>query len=136
MRASPTATLRHLASLRPSRALHVSAFDRFDEILYLVEKAPDLTLPDFGRSLIIGNVTVAKRPSGQPQGANNPLRPVRFPASLAARSVLHDLAAYQPVRPWTVVCAGIVTFSHDAKFSSLTRPKLPSGRSPAYGSPC
>jgi len=28
---------------------HVSAFDRFDEILYLVENAYDLTLPDLGR---------------------------------------------------------------------------------------
>jgi hypothetical protein len=44
-----TATLRHPASLRPSRAIHISAFDRFDEILYLVENAADLTLTDFVR---------------------------------------------------------------------------------------
>jgi len=43
---TPTATLRHPASLRPSRAIHASAFGLFDEILYLVEKTPDLTLPD------------------------------------------------------------------------------------------
>ena len=35
----------HPASLRPGRAIHVSAFGRFDEILYLVEKTSDLTLP-------------------------------------------------------------------------------------------
>jgi hypothetical protein len=39
-----TATLRLLPSLRPGRAIHVSAFGRFDEILYLVEKASALTL--------------------------------------------------------------------------------------------
>jgi hypothetical protein len=48
-RASPTATLRHPASLRPCPHIRVRAFDRFDEILYLVEKTSDLTLPDFVR---------------------------------------------------------------------------------------
>jgi hypothetical protein len=36
-----------MVSLRPCRTLHSPAFDRFDEILYLVEKASDLTLTDF-----------------------------------------------------------------------------------------
>lgn len=35
------------ASLRPSRTLRSPAFDRFDEILYLVENAPDLALTEF-----------------------------------------------------------------------------------------
>jgi hypothetical protein len=48
-RASPTATLRHLASLRPSPDIHVRSFGRFYEITYLVEKTSDLTLPDFVR---------------------------------------------------------------------------------------
>jgi hypothetical protein len=52
-RAGPTATLRHPASLRPGRYVRVPAFDRFDEILYLVEKTSDLTLPDFGRCHIL-----------------------------------------------------------------------------------
>jgi hypothetical protein len=38
-----------MASLRPCRYIRVSAFDRFDEILYLVEKTSDFTLPDFVR---------------------------------------------------------------------------------------
>jgi hypothetical protein len=46
-RASPTATLWHPASLRPCPDIHVRSFDRFAEIPYLVEKASDLTLPDF-----------------------------------------------------------------------------------------
>ena len=41
-----TATLRHPASLRPCPGIHVRSFGRSDEILYLVEKASDLTLPD------------------------------------------------------------------------------------------
>jgi hypothetical protein len=47
-RASPTATLRLLPSLRPCRYIRVSAFDRFDEILDLVEKTSSLT-PDLAR---------------------------------------------------------------------------------------
>jgi hypothetical protein len=47
---TPAATLRLLPSLRPGRYVPVSAFDRFDEILYLVENASDLTLPDLGRN--------------------------------------------------------------------------------------
>jgi len=43
---TPTATLGHPASLRASLFIRVQSFGRFDEILYLVEKAPDLTLPD------------------------------------------------------------------------------------------
>ncbi len=44
-RASPPATLRHPASLRPSPHILVRPFGRFDEITYLVEKTSDLTLP-------------------------------------------------------------------------------------------
>jgi hypothetical protein len=51
--ATSTATLRHPASLRPSLHIHVQSFDRFDEILYLVEKAPDLTLADSVRCDIL-----------------------------------------------------------------------------------
>jgi hypothetical protein len=47
---TPTATLRLLPSLRPCRTIRGPAFDRFDEILYLVEKASNLTLPDLGRN--------------------------------------------------------------------------------------
>jgi hypothetical protein len=36
--ATPTATLRHPASLRPSLHIHVQSFARFNEITYLVEK--------------------------------------------------------------------------------------------------
>jgi hypothetical protein len=53
-RASPTAALRLLPSLRSCRYIRVSAFDRFGENLYLVEKASDLTLPDFVRWSIHG----------------------------------------------------------------------------------
>jgi hypothetical protein len=45
-RASPTATLRLLPSLRPCRYIRVSAFGRFDAILDRVEKTSALTLPD------------------------------------------------------------------------------------------
>jgi hypothetical protein len=41
-----------IVSLRPSRDIRISAFDRFDEILYLVENAPDLTLTDSVRCYI------------------------------------------------------------------------------------
>jgi hypothetical protein len=44
-----TATLRHPASLRPSPQFPLRAFDRFDETLYLVEEASDLTLTDLAR---------------------------------------------------------------------------------------
>ncbi len=40
-------TLRRPASLRPCQTIHSPAFGRSDEILYLVEEASDLTLPDF-----------------------------------------------------------------------------------------
>jgi hypothetical protein len=39
-----------MVSLRPRLHIHVQSFGRFDEILYLIEKTSDLTLPDFGRS--------------------------------------------------------------------------------------
>jgi hypothetical protein len=39
-----------LAAAQP--AIPLRAFDRFDEILYLVDKASDLTLPDLERSLL------------------------------------------------------------------------------------
>ena len=45
--ATLTAKLRRPASLRPCRTIHGPAFGRSDEILYLVEKAAALTLPDF-----------------------------------------------------------------------------------------
>jgi hypothetical protein len=38
--------LRLLPLLRPSLHIHVQSFGRFDEITYLVEKTPDLTIPD------------------------------------------------------------------------------------------
>jgi hypothetical protein len=38
-----------MVSLRPCRTIHSPAFVRFGEILYLVEKTSDLTLPAFGR---------------------------------------------------------------------------------------
>jgi hypothetical protein len=44
-----TATLRCPAPLRPSLHIHVQSFGRSDEILYLVGKTSDLTLPDFVR---------------------------------------------------------------------------------------
>jgi hypothetical protein len=46
-----------MVSLRPCRTIHSPAFVRFDEILYLVEKTSDLTLPAFGRC----HIRVAKR---------------------------------------------------------------------------
>ena len=42
-----TAYASHPASLRPRPDIHVQPFDRFDEILYLVENASDLTLTDW-----------------------------------------------------------------------------------------
>ena len=53
---TPTATLRHPASLRPSLHIPVQSFGRFDEILYLVEKISALTLPDFGRCPVRGAI--------------------------------------------------------------------------------
>jgi hypothetical protein len=44
-----TATLLHPASLRPRLHIRVQSFGRFDEILYLLEKASDLTLAASGR---------------------------------------------------------------------------------------
>jgi len=38
-----------MVSLRPCRTFRGPAFDRFDEILDLVEKTSDLTLPDLVR---------------------------------------------------------------------------------------
>jgi len=57
--ATLTATLRHPASLRPCRTIHSPAFSRSDEILYLVEKDSDLTLPDSVRSPFPGASSLA-----------------------------------------------------------------------------
>jgi hypothetical protein len=61
LRSSPHRSLRFPAPLSDRPPLPVAAlatvllalvraFGRFDEILYLVENAPDLTLPDLGRN--------------------------------------------------------------------------------------
>jgi hypothetical protein len=70
-RASPTATLRLLPSLRPCRYIRVSAFDRFDEILDLVEKTSDLTLSDLGPRVLRSVATSLSQSVGNSGLAND-----------------------------------------------------------------
>jgi hypothetical protein len=59
-RAGLIATRRLLPSLRPSRYIHVPASDRFDEILYLVETASNLTLSETWRGARVSLATLRK----------------------------------------------------------------------------
>jgi hypothetical protein len=61
------------ASLRPGRHIHVRAFDRFDEILYLVEKSSLLVVygdPFGGFQFLLGAATAFVERL-QPQGSGD-----------------------------------------------------------------
>jgi hypothetical protein len=69
-----TATLRHPASPRPCRTIQSPAFGRSDEILYLVGKASNLTLPDSVRCHfhVASFARFSSSPSPTPHGQSCP----------------------------------------------------------------